>query len=81
MYSKFRKIFQKSLVEGETPVKISTTSIVLSFEKNRASSFSNATIDMGDGSFHMPDWCSLKDTCNPNDTVIVQVSQYVQLYK
>ena len=54
-------------------MKISTTSIVLNFEKNRADKFSNTTVDMGDGSFHIPNWCSLKDTCNPNDTVVVQV--------
>ncbi|XP_061175461.1 uncharacterized protein LOC133184410 [Saccostrea echinata] len=74
VYSKLRTIFQKSLVEGETPVKIFTTSIVLSFEKNRADQFSNKTISLGDGSFDMPDWCSLKDTCNPNDTVVLQSS-------
>lgn len=27
----------------------------------------------------MPDWCSLKDTCNPNDTVIVQVSPTLEV--
>lgn len=74
VYSKLRSIFKKSLVEGETPVKIFTTSIVLEFEKNRADKFSNKTIDLGDGSFKLPNWCSLMDTCNPNETVVVQVS-------
>lgn len=76
------KTLSSALVPGDEPLNMKTPKMEMSLSKASAKTLSDKNFGEGRGQFSLPDWCKLKEECDPDDIVSLEVRiYYVHIYE